>query len=40
MVDLGYHYYDHTDIPVYNLTASVIGGHGTISPVSGTYCYS
>ncbi|UCG59514.1 MAG: right-handed parallel beta-helix repeat-containing protein [Phycisphaerales bacterium] len=37
IVDLGYHYQDHSVVPKYHLTASVIGGHGGISPTSGTY---
>jgi len=36
-VDIGYHYRDHTDLPLYALTAAVIGGHGTVQPASGTY---
>jgi hypothetical protein len=36
-VDRGYHYSDSTAIEVFQLTASVIGGSGTISPTSGSY---
>ena len=37
VVDLGYHAGDHTGMPKYTLTAQVVGGHGTISPTSGSY---
>ncbi|MGD8499622.1 MAG: right-handed parallel beta-helix repeat-containing protein, partial [Phycisphaerales bacterium] len=33
-VDLGYHYRDHSMLPLYNLTASVVGGHGKIKKIS------
>ncbi|MHC4497521.1 MAG: right-handed parallel beta-helix repeat-containing protein [Planctomycetota bacterium] len=36
-VDLGYHYRDHSMLAQYELTADVIGGHGTVSPAGGTY---
>jgi predicted outer membrane repeat protein len=36
-VDIGYHYSDHTGIPVYNLTTMVAGGRGSVQPTSGTY---
>ncbi|MGB2864401.1 MAG: right-handed parallel beta-helix repeat-containing protein, partial [Sedimentisphaerales bacterium] len=36
-VDIGYHFIDHEGIPVYNLTAMVAGGRGTVQPTSGTY---
>ena len=36
-VDIGYHYVDHTTVPQFTLSASVVGGHGTVSPTSGTY---
>ncbi|MGA1980722.1 MAG: right-handed parallel beta-helix repeat-containing protein [Sedimentisphaerales bacterium] len=36
-VDIGYHYPDSTGVGEFQLTASVIGGNGTISPTSGTY---
>jgi len=36
-VDRGYHYRDIADVGTFQLTASVIGGHGTIEPTSGTY---
>jgi hypothetical protein len=36
-VDRGYHYPDSTGVGVFQLTASVIGGNGTIEPTSGTY---
>ncbi len=37
VVDIGFHYRDHTTIPKYDLTAEVASGQGTISPTSGTY---
>jgi hypothetical protein len=37
VVDLGYHFPDHTKLPQCTLTAEVIGGHGTIEPTSGTF---
>ncbi|GAH34960.1 unnamed protein product, partial [marine sediment metagenome] len=36
-VDIGYHYYDSAAVGFFQLTASVIGGHGTVEPTSGTY---
>jgi predicted outer membrane repeat protein len=36
-VDRGYHYPDSTGLGIFQLTASVIGGNGTIAPTSGTY---
>jgi len=36
-VDRGYHYRDSADVDTFQLTASVIGGQGTIEPTSGTY---
>lgn len=36
-VDRGYHYPDSAAVGVFQLTASVIGGHGTVEPTSGTY---
>ncbi len=35
-VDIGYHFRKAADTPTYQLTTSVVGGHGTISP-GGTY---
>jgi hypothetical protein len=37
VVDIGYHFLDHTTLQKYRLTAEVIGGHGTISPTSGEF---
>ncbi len=36
-VDRGYHYPDSTGLATYQLTASVTGGNGSISPTSGTF---
>jgi len=36
-VDIGYHYTDHSGIPQYNLTVTVVQGHGRVEPSSGTY---
>ncbi|HNY81063.1 MAG TPA: hypothetical protein PKO46_22505, partial [Sedimentisphaerales bacterium] len=37
VVDLGFHFPDHTSLPTFRLTAEVVGGHGSISPTSGEY---
>ncbi len=37
IVDLGYHYLSMTDVPRVALSVSVVGGHGTVTPVSGSY---
>jgi hypothetical protein len=37
IVDLGYHFPDHTKLPQCTLTAEVIGGHGSVEPTSGTF---
>ncbi|GAF87587.1 unnamed protein product, partial [marine sediment metagenome] len=48
LVDRGYHYFDVCDVDKFQLTASVIGGHGTVAPntpwfdhnaVTDTYTY-
>jgi len=36
-VDIGYHFIDHTGLPVYTLTTAVAGGRGSVGPTSGTY---
>ncbi len=36
-VDLGYHYTDYTTLETFQLTVSVIGGHGSVIPAEGTY---
>ena len=36
-VDRGYHYRDITTVVQYQLSASVVGGHGSVAPTSGTY---
>jgi hypothetical protein len=36
-VDRGYHYPISTSVQKFNLTASVVGGHGSIAPTSGPY---
>ncbi|MFH1371215.1 MAG: right-handed parallel beta-helix repeat-containing protein [Planctomycetota bacterium] len=35
-VDIGYHFRKAAEVPTYQLTTGVVGGHGTISP-GGTY---
>ncbi len=37
VVDLGYHYLSMANVPTVTLTASVVGGHGQVTPTSGTY---
>ncbi|HPD46095.1 MAG TPA: right-handed parallel beta-helix repeat-containing protein [Anaerohalosphaeraceae bacterium] len=37
VVDLGYHYADIADLPAFQLTVSIVGGSGTVTPTSGTY---
>jgi parallel beta-helix repeat protein len=36
-VDRGYHYKDGSGLPMFSLTVTVVGGHGTVEPSSGTY---
>ncbi len=36
-VDIGYHYFESAEVGYFQLTVSVIGGHGTVEPTSGTY---
>jgi predicted outer membrane repeat protein len=36
-VDRGYHYRDSAGVGTFQLTASVVGGHGSVAPTSGTY---
>ncbi|MBN1124670.1 MAG: right-handed parallel beta-helix repeat-containing protein [Sedimentisphaerales bacterium] len=36
-VDIGYHFKDISGLAQYTLTAVVDGGHGAITPISGTY---
>ncbi|NLH17759.1 MAG: hypothetical protein GX455_14370, partial [Phycisphaerae bacterium] len=37
VVDLGYHYLSMAEVPMVTLTASVVGGHGQVTPVAGSY---
>jgi len=37
LVDIGYHYPNHLGLAQFTLTSTVVGGHGTVEPVSGTY---
>ena len=37
VVDLGFHYVDHTGLPKYTLTTEVVGGRGTVGPTLGQY---
>ena len=37
IVDIGYHYRNHMMLGQFVLTSTVIGGHGTVEPVSETY---
>jgi len=36
-VDRGYHYRKSTEVGTFQLTASVVGGHGSVAPTSGPY---
>jgi len=36
-VDIGSHYLNHLELEQFTLTTTVIGGHGTVEPASGTY---
>ncbi|NLF77438.1 MAG: VWA domain-containing protein, partial [Chloroflexi bacterium] len=37
VVDLGFHFRDHTTLQLYTLTAEVVGGHGTVEPTTGEF---
>lgn len=37
LVDIGFHYRRSIGVPTFHLTASVVGGHGTVAPTGGTY---
>ncbi len=37
LVDIGYHHYKSSAVGTFQLTASVVGDHGSITPASGTY---
>ena len=37
IVDMGYHYLDHTQLAQFKLAATVVDGHGKVDPTTGTY---
>jgi hypothetical protein len=37
IVDMGYHFLDHTQLAQFKLAATVVDGHGKVDPTSGTY---
>ena len=37
VVDLGFHFRDHTTLELFTLTTEVVGGHGTLEPKTGQY---